>query len=116
MNKIILLGRLVNDPELKYSESGTATTRFSLAVTRENDRNKADFFFCIAFGKLAEALADHCRKGRQLLIDGRVEINQSHQDGQFKTYVNVIAQGIEFLAKPQTGQQHEQQTDAKKNS
>lgn len=113
MNKIILSGRLVNDPELKYSESGMARARFSLAVTRDNDRSKADFFYCIAFGKLAEALADHCRKGRQLLIDGRVEINQGQgQDGQPRTYVNVIAQNIEFLAKPQTGQQ----IDAKKNS
>ena len=55
MNKIILVGRLAADPEIKFAANGTAVTRFTLAVTRENDRDKADFFYCTAFGKLAQS-------------------------------------------------------------
>ena len=101
MNKIILLGRLAKDPELKYGQTGTPVARFTLAVPRENDREKADFFFCMAFGKLAESLANYCQKGRQVLLEGRVEINTgTDQTGQQKTYINVIANNVEFLAKP----------------
>lgn len=115
MNKVILLGRLANEPELKYSQNGTPVAKFSLAVARENDREKADFFFCTAFGKLAQSVADYCQKGRQVMIDGRIEINvvQDPQQGN-KTYVNVLVHSCEFLAKPQqsTNQQPNYQQQA----
>lgn len=103
MNKIVLLGRLAADPEIKYAANGTAVARFTLAVTRENDRDKADFFYCTAFGKLAQSLSDYCQKGRQVLLEGRVEINvvQGSQGTGNKTYINVIVNSCEFLAKPQ---------------
>ncbi|QFG01287.1 single-stranded DNA-binding protein (plasmid) [Psychrobacillus glaciei] len=103
MNKIVLLGRLAADPEIKYAPNGTAVARFTLAVSRENDRDKADFFYCTAFGKLAQSLSDYCQKGRQVLLDGRVEINvvPDQQTNGKKTYVNVIVNSCEFLAKPQ---------------
>ena len=62
MNKLILVGRLAADPEINLAADGTAVTRFTLAVTRENDRDKADFFYCTAFGKLAQSIADYCVK------------------------------------------------------
>lgn len=110
MNKLILLGRLANNPELKYSQNGTPVAKFTLAVTRENDREKADFFFCTAFGKLAQSMGDYCQKGRQVMIDGRIEINvvQDPQQGN-KTYVNVLIHSCEFLAKPQQNNQQQQQ-------
>lgn len=106
MNKIILLGRIAKDPELTYSQAGTAICKFSLAVTRENDKHKADFFFCTAFGKLAQTIADYCPKGRQILLEGRVEINTvNDQFNNSKTYVNVITNSVQFLALPQSKQQ-----------
>lgn len=103
MNKIILIGRLTKDPELRYSPSGTAVSRFTIAVPRETEKNKADFFYCTAFGKLAISLAEYCKQGRQLLVEGRIEINQStdQQTGISKTFTNLIANSVEFLAKPQ---------------
>ena len=108
MNKVIFLGRLATEPELKYSQNGTPVAKFSLAVARENDREKADFFFCTAFGKLAQSMADYCQKGRQVMLEGRIEINvvQDQQQGN-KTYVNVIVQSCEFLAKPQQSNQQQ---------
>lgn len=112
MNKLILVGRLAADPEIKFAANGTAVTRFTLAVTRENDRDKADFFYCTAFGKLAQSIADYCSKGRQVLLDGRVEINvvQDPKGPGNKTYVNVIVNSCEFLAKPQQQNNQPQQS------
>lgn len=123
MNKIILIGRLTKDPELRYSPNGTAVSRFTIAVPREMDKNKADFFYCSAFGKLALSLVEYCRQGRQLLVEGRVEINQStdQQSGTSKTFTNVIANSVEFLAKPQQQensqpqQTHQQQIPQQNN-
>ena len=106
MNKIILLGRIAKDPELTYSQGGTAVCKFSLAVTRENDKNKADFFYCTAFGKLAQSIVDYCPKGRQILMEGRIEINTvNDQYNNTKTYVNVITHSAQFLALPQNKQE-----------
>lgn len=102
MNDIKLLGRLSKDPELKQSSQGKAYTWFTLAVPRQNNREQADFFRCVAFGKLAESLDKHCNKGRQLLINGRMEVSQKkdEQTQIVTTYHNVVATGIEFLHDP----------------
>lgn len=102
MNNIGLLGRLARDPEMRYTEKGVAVTKFTIAVPRERDRDKVDFINCLSFGTTAEALASHCHKGRQLLVEGRLEINLKKDKVTDKTvsYTNVIAHKIEFLAKP----------------
>lgn len=118
MNQITLLGRLTKDPEMKYSEKGTAVTRFVLAVNRDNS-DKTDFIYCIAFGKQAESTAQYCRKGRQILLSGRLEINvtKNEQNNQTQSFTTIIANRIEFLAIPgQNKQQENQQTQQSNQS
>ena len=69
MNQVLLIGRLTKDPELKYSQSGKAFCRFSIAVTKEFNRNETDFFDCVAWNKTAEIIAEYMRKGKETFAD-----------------------------------------------
>ena len=74
MNKIILIGRLTKDPDLRFAAgSGTAVTRFTVAVNRQMKRDEADFINCIAFGKTGETIAQYLTKGRQIAINGNIQ-------------------------------------------
>ena len=109
MNKFIITGNLTKDPELSYSGAGKAYTKFSVAVSRNFDRDKTDFFNCTVFGAQAEALANYQKKGNKVLVDGEVQID--NKDGKY--YTNVIAQKVEFLdRKGDKPQQSNQQDNA----
>ena len=102
MNKIILMGRLTRDPEVRYSqgESSLAIARFSLAVDRRFKRQgeaEADFFNCTAFGKQAEFVEKYLKQGTKILLTGRVQNdNYTNKEGQKVYSVQIIAEEIEF--------------------
>lgn len=102
MNKIILMGRLVRDPETRYSqgESSTAYSRFSIAVNRRFKRQgepEADFFNCTAFGKQAEFVEKYLRQGTKVVISGNVQNdNYTNKNGEKVYSVRIIAEEIEF--------------------
>ena len=102
MNKVILMGRLTRDPEVRYSsgENTTAIARFSLAVDRRFKRNgdaDADFFNCTAFGKQGEFAEKYLKKGTKILLSGRIQNdNYTNRDGQKVSSVQIIAEEIEF--------------------
>ena len=103
MNKIILMGRLTRDPEIRYSagDSQTAVARFSLAVDRRFKRSgddvTADFFNCCAFGKLAEFAERYLRQGTKILLSGRVQNNNfTNKNGEKIYSVQVIVDEMEF--------------------
>jgi single-strand DNA-binding protein len=102
MNKIILMGRLTRDPEVRYSqgESSLAIGRFSLAVDRRFKRQgeaDADFFNCTAFGKQAEFVEKYLKQGTKILLTGRVQNdNYTNKEGQKVYSVSIIAEEIEF--------------------
>lgn len=102
MNNIKVLGRLTAAPELKTSTNGRSYAFFTVAAPRQNNRDEADFIRCIAFDKLANAMAKHCGKGRQILLDGRLEVNVSDkQDGSPTTFFHtVVAHHVDFLHDP----------------
>ncbi|MCC4414872.1 single-stranded DNA-binding protein [Limosilactobacillus reuteri] len=102
MNDIKLLGRLTQTPELKESVNGNQYAWFTVAVPRKNNRDEADFIRCKAFGKLASALKQHCDKGRQLLLTGRLEVSATidQQTQQKRFFHTVIAHQVEFLHDP----------------
>ncbi|WP_350342284.1 single-stranded DNA-binding protein (plasmid) [Limosilactobacillus fermentum] len=102
MNNVKLLGRLTANPELRYSANGRAYTQVTVAVPRQNDRDQADFVRCAVFDKLAEALARNCGKGRQLLVDGRLEVSTKDDPttNQRRYFTTVIAHHIDFLHDP----------------
>ena len=101
MNIVILNGRLVRDPELKFGQSGKAYSRFSIAVDRpfqSSDKNTqtVDFINCVAFGKTAEFIGEYFRKGRKILLNGRLQMSQYESEGKKITTYVVIADSVEF--------------------
>lgn len=103
MNKVILMGRLTRDPEVRYStgDSSMAIARFSIAVDRRfrrgGDGAEADFFNCTAFGKQGEFVEKYLKKGTKVLLSGRIQNdNYTNRDGQKVQSVQIIAEEIEF--------------------
>ena len=103
MNKVILMGRLTRDPEIRYGgqDNQMAIARFSLAVDRRfkraGDSADADFFNCTAFGKQAEFVERYLKQGTKILLSGRVQNdNYTNKEGQKVYSVQIIAEELEF--------------------
>jgi len=97
MNVIVLTGRLTRDPEVKAGQSGKVFTRFSIAVDRTFKKGEADFINCVAFGKTAEIIGEHLRKGSKAGFNGSLQMSQYEKDGEKRTSYEVIVNQIEFL-------------------
>lgn len=101
MNKVILVGRLVRDPEVRYTQAGKAVASFSIAVNRYSGgqgQEQADFIPIVAWEKLAEVCGNNLTKGRRVLVEGRLQIRSyDGNDGQKRRVSEIIAQNIEFL-------------------
>ena len=103
MNKIILTGRLTKNAELSYLPSvGTPKMAFSLAVERnyQKDKNnkKVDFINCEIIGKHTENLCQYVTKGKAILIEGELNIEQYEKDGEKRSYTKVKVDKLEFLS------------------
>lgn len=113
MNKVILMGRLTRDPEVRYiqNENSTAVAKFSFAVPRKykNDGQDCDFINCVAFGKTAEFIEKYAFKGMKLLIEGRWQTGSyTNKDGQ-KVYTNdCVVESCEFAESKNASQQNTQ--------
>lgn len=102
LNKVILIGRLTRDPELRYLPSGQPVATFTLAVDRpflnQQGQRKADFIPIVAWRKLAEQASQHLSKGRLVAVDGRLQIRDYEtQDGQKRRQAEVVADNVRFL-------------------
>ena len=99
MNKVVLMGRLTRDPELRFAAvSGTAVSRFAVAVDRKKKDDGADFINCVAFGKTAETISQYLVKGRQILIEGNIRTGSYENDEGKKIYTtNVNVERFEFI-------------------
>ena len=100
MNKIILMGRLVRDPEISSSTSGTTFARYSIAVDRRFKKEgepDADFINCTSFGKQAEFVVKNLNKGTKIVLSGRLQNNNyTNKDGQKIYDVRIIVHDVEF--------------------
>ncbi|MDE7447015.1 MAG: single-stranded DNA-binding protein [Lachnospiraceae bacterium] len=103
MNKVILMGRLTRDPEVRYSqgENALAIARYTLAVdrrfNRSGDENTADFINCVAFGKSGEFAERYFRKGTKILVSGRIQTGSyTNKDGVKVYTTEVVAEDQEF--------------------
>ena len=102
MNKVILMGRLTRDPDVRYSqgESATAVARFTLAVDRRFRRDgdtSADFIGCVAFGRQAEFAEKYLRQGTKVVLTGRIQTGSyTNRDGQKVYTTDVVAEDLEF--------------------
>ena len=98
LNKVIIVGRLTRDPEVRYTQTGKAVASFSVAVDNGYGENKkADFIPVVVWDKLAEVCGNNLTKGRRVLVEGRLQIRDYEKDGQKRRAADVVAQNIEFL-------------------
>ena len=99
MNKFMGVGRLVKDPEIRYSQSGTAVANFNIAISSGYGEHKqTDFIPIVAFKNLAEIVGNNLKKGAQVLVEGRMQVRSYEtQDGQKRRVTEVIVQNVEFL-------------------
>ena len=110
MNKVILIGRLTKDPELRTIASGNATTSFTISVNRnftnQNGEREADFINCVAWRKQAENVAKYCTKGSQVAVEGRIQTRSyDAQDGTKRYVTEVVADNVTFLGSRASGSQ-----------
>ena len=100
MNTVNLIGRLTKDPELRYTQSGTAVCSFTIAVNRQfksEGQPEADFINCVVWKKAAEHLANYQKKGNQIGVTGRIQ-TRSYDGDNGKVFVTeVVAENVQFL-------------------
>jgi single-strand DNA-binding protein len=102
MNKAIIIGRLTRDPEMRTTTSGTNSTTFTVAVSRNyanaNGERETDFINCVAWRKQAENIAKYCTKGSQVAVEGRIQTRSyDAQDGTKRYVTEIIADNVTFL-------------------
>ena len=107
MNKVIMMGRLTRDPEVRYGgASNTAIAKFSLAVDRRrkvDGQPTADFFNCTAFGKTGEFVEKYIKKGTKILLEGEIQNdNYTNKEGQRVYTTDVVAEDQEFAESKNT--------------
>lgn len=118
MNKSIILGNVTRDPELKYLESGTAVCKFGLAQNRKyksngEDKEEVNFFDMEAFGKLAEVIAEHVTKGKQILTESRVKLDTWETDGQKRSKHVWVLENFDFVGSKNSETSVETQSEAR---
>ncbi|MCF8567411.1 single-stranded DNA-binding protein [Alicyclobacillus tolerans] len=102
LNRVILIGRLTADPELRYTQSGTAVASFTLAVDRaranQAGERETDFINIVVWQKLGELCAQYLKKGRMAAVDGRLQIRSyENREGQKVRVAEIVAQSVRFL-------------------
>jgi len=109
LNKIMLIGNLGRDPEMNYTQNGTALTKFSLAVSRSyktssgEKRDETEWFNIVAWDKLAETCNQYLHKGNKVYIEGRLtQRKYTDKEGNQRTAVDVIASEMEMLTPKST--------------
>jgi single-strand DNA-binding protein len=103
LNRVVLIGRLTRDPELRYTPNGVAVANFTLAVDRNyknaQGERDTDFIPCVVYRQLAELVTNYLAKGKLAAVDGRIQVrNYTGQDGQKRYVTEVIAEDVRFLS------------------
>ncbi len=110
LNRVMMVGRLVKDPDLRYIPSGTSVVNFSIANNRSYVKNgekseQVSYFECIAWGKLGEIIAQYCKKGKLIGVDGRLQQRSwDDNEGKKRYKVEVVVENFQFLSPASGGQ------------
>ncbi|PKR86118.1 single-stranded DNA-binding protein [Heyndrickxia camelliae] len=115
MNRVVLVGRLTKDPDLRYTPSGVAVATFTLAVNRtftnQQGEREADFINVVVWRKAAENAANYLKKGSLAGVDGRLQTrNYEGQDGKRVWVTEVVAESVQFLEPKQSSNQSNNQS------
>lgn len=113
LNRVILIGRLTRDPELRYTPAGVAVTQFTLAVDRpfvnQQKEREADFIPIVTWRQLAETCANYLRKGRLTAVEGRIQVrNYDNNEGRRVYVTEVVADNVRFLESASSAGQREE--------
>lgn len=101
INRVVLVGRLTRDPELRNTTTGKQVVNFGIAVDNPYDRDNSNFFNVSAWGKTADFVAKYLTKGRLIAVDGRLQQRKyTTQDGQERNVVEVVADTVQSLERP----------------
>ncbi len=109
VNKVILIGNLGRDPEIRYSQQGTAIVNFSIATSEEwkdnqgQKQERTEWTRVVVFGKMAEVCEKYLSKGRQVYVEGKLRTSSYEKDGQTHYSTDVIASTVQFLGSKQDG-------------
>ena len=105
LNRVVMMGRLTKDPEIRYAQNGNAVAGFTIAVDRRFKRDgepEADFFNCSAFGKTAEFVEKYVKKGTKVVIEGRLQNDTyNNKDGNKVTATKIMVDSMEFAESKQ---------------
>lgn len=120
MNKAILKGRMTKDATIRYTKDGKAVASFSIACDRMKDKNgnqQADFINCVAWEKIADTVSKYCGKGREILVEGRIQTrNYDASDGSKRYVTEVVVTHLEFCGKKSDAQGGGQQGNQQQNA
>ena len=103
LNKVVLIGRLVRDVELRETQSGVPYTYITIAVDRPGQNGQTDFIDCVAWRGTAEILKKYTSKGSLIAVEGRIEVYNTESNGNYEKRVNVNVQSITMLDSRRTG-------------
>ena len=102
LNRVILIGRMTREPEMKYTTSGTAVANFTLAINRKFNKEETDFIDIVVWRQSAEFCANYGAKGRLAMVEGRLQIRTYEaKDGTKRKVAEVVADDVRFLDKQQ---------------
>ena len=97
INRVVLLGNMTRDPELRRTGTGKAVTNFTLALNRYNN-DEADFVDCVCWERIAENTAQYCHKGSKVAVEGSIQtVSYVDKDGHNRKTVNVLCNRVEFI-------------------
>lgn len=104
LNSVVIGGRIGRDIEPKFSAAGKCIAKFSVAIDDGyGDNKRTNWVPVTCFDKLAESVAQYCGKGSEVVVEGRISVNQYEKDGEKKTFTEVIANRVHFGAKGNSG-------------
>ena len=118
INRVTIIGRMTRDAELRYTPAGSAVCSFSLANGRSytqgsEKKEQTSYFDCVAWSKLGELIAEYCKKGTQIAVEGRLQQRPwEDSEGNRKSKIEIVAENIQFLSRPkeQAAEQHKDVT------
>lgn len=123
MNKVILVGRITKDPELKTVQSGSAVVNFTVAINRpttsngaDQNQSNADYINCVIWNKQAENLAKYVKKGQLIGVEGRIQTRTYDSNGTTRYITEVLCDNVQFLDTKKDNGSSQEQSDEEEQS
>ena len=117
INKVIIIGRLARDPELRYTPNGTAVASFPLACnytygSGDNKKEQVSYFDCVVWSKLGEIMTEYCKKGHRIAVEGRLSQRRwDDQDGNKRSKIEIVVESFQFLTGKTQGDEQPTQSN-----